>query len=116
MIYPPQGQGAESGGITTQSVVTSERAFGVEYQNNTGKPMWVAITTKVSKISNQAAAHRFYSDNVEVGAQNVPLITGYSIGDYYLVATTTFIVLPGKTYEATTSVASDTIENWTEWY
>ena len=99
-----------AGPISTQNPVTGSRALGTVYQNNTGKPMFVAITISMTANSNIMA---------QTDASNPPstgvgwvAYSGTGQSEHLL----TFWVLPGNFYRTFTNAGAPTLTAWTEWY
>jgi hypothetical protein len=103
------GRGAAAASVypTTQNVVTGSRAKSTIYQNTTGVPMYVAITTSASAAQTASV----YCDSSSTPTTVVAQVGGAS-GE---ITVATFIVLPGYYYEVGAG-GSISIIAWVEWH
>ena len=103
------------GGVSTQSVVTGSRAFGVVYHNTNTTAMFVTVSGTTSTggdaVLMTAITDSSSSPSTTVAQDQSTLsITGGA-------ASLTFVVLPGNYYEATLSGNGTlAVSYWTEWH
>jgi hypothetical protein len=100
----PIGSG---GGVTTQNVVTGSRAVNTVYQNTTGKPMFVDVTSPLGQNGTMSA----YTDSTSNPTTRVAAVANGSTVQTNL--TVSFWVLPGNYYNVNSTGSNG---GWTEWY
>lgn len=102
-----------SGGITTRTNRISSYVVNTNYQNTTGKPMFVSIS-----ILNNTANTGFaiiYSDSAV--APTTEVSRAFFPGTVNLTVRHNFWVLPGDYYTLSTGIAASLIlQDWWEWY
>ena len=108
------GGGGGGGGITTQNVVTANRAIGAVYQNTTGKAMVVMATVNIGSAS--PAVVQAQSDGSNPPTTNVGYWQIYNTPSTTVAIT--FVVLSGNFYKvgAYGGAGPPVILCWTEWY
>jgi hypothetical protein len=102
------GSPISGGGITTQSNVTGSRAQGTVYQNTTGKPMFVSVTSVVNANSYM----QLQTDNSNPPSTIVCAVTN-SNTSLTATMTTSGWVIPGAFYRAFSG--GGTLSTWIEW-
>lgn len=108
--YRVNGTAISSGGITVYSVATGSRALGTNYQNTTGKPMFVSCGVSLT-IGGYA---QLITDSGSNPSQVVSAQTNPSGATATAVMTAEGWVMPGHYYRVYTSGGS--LTNWIEWY
>lgn len=79
--------------------VTASRTKGVQYTNDTGRPIFVAVSRQIGANTMSAA----------VNGMTIMACQGYGLSDQDVLS---FIVPPGATYSITASAAS--VALWAE--
>jgi hypothetical protein len=107
--YQVNGVPLATGGVTVQNVVTGSRSIGTNYQNTTGKPMFVAASIQCNTVGALLAAYTDATTSPTTGVTCLHIVnTGQAL-------CLTFWVLPGNYYRLALSAGSPTIVLWTEW-
>jgi hypothetical protein len=99
-----QSTAAVNNAVSVQNVVTGSRAANIVYQNTTGKPMFVTISTAFSGSSMQVFCDANPSPSTVVCQASI----SSGAPD---TSTLTFIVLPGYYYKV-----NNGFSYWTEWH
>ena len=114
LVMSPAGSQYIATGWTTpmvQDVVTGSRAFGTDYQNTTGRPMYVAVQGDNTIATTYMLA---LTDSATTPTTEVARVT-----INYLYSSPTmiyFLVLPGNYYRVNRGTANVALQTWVEWY
>lgn len=102
----PPGPGG--GGVSSQLDATPSRALDVNYQNTTGRPVFIAVTMEAVLANSGVYAYTGSSIEAQV------VVGGTQAPTAYHIASVSFWVLPNYFYRIATA-GTVQIQKWVEW-
>jgi len=96
------------GSAQTMQNVTSSRALGTTYTNNTGRPIWISVN------ASSSSGNAFTAITITQGTSPAVTVQGSGSSSSAIATVCTAIIPDGATYSANVNIGTGTLGNWVE--